>query len=64
MTLPNTLPPRAVEVPPMVIEELDSVAFAIALRVNTPELDSVAVAPEPLSVTGAYAVPPALPASN
>jgi hypothetical protein len=46
-------PPRAVDVPAIVIAELLSVAFAIALSVRTPALESVAVAPEPLSVTGA-----------
>jgi len=46
-------PPSDVLVPAIVIAELVKVAFAIAESVNTPELERVAVAPEPESVTGA-----------
>jgi hypothetical protein len=45
-------PPNAVEVPAIVIEELDKVALGIALRVRTPALESVAVTPDPLRVCG------------
>jgi len=57
-------PPKEVDVPAIVIAELESDALGIALMVNTPVEARDMVAPDPLRDTGAYAVPPAFPTSN